>query len=1102
VAGRAVGRVFAATLRGTAQVRHAATAASAVVGGGRGGVLALRDALFGRLARLLGGEKYIWPPSAKSFPLLGSFWAMLACCIWYCVRERKNKAVAEIAEIRREYALGSLENLLANERVREQELQWKVEKLLELGIDPKRAAVMTRKEVCACSLASMRRHGILLHARSIQEGEVKGGETGEQGLPFSCVLSAGRCGRSRRSVRRLRRRRGRRRARQRERQRRRQRRTSRRSRSRRSRSSRRRRTNRPRRRMRQLPKRRMTRLSRRRRSFLTCFSTRSSTHRSQRLEWCARPLSDPVTIQPCPRAAVVPSDFADVLPAQPTPQEVDDPRFAQGMALLRRRVKEEMREAIDKTRMAREEYSAMLPLQEAVNVPRDLHHFADGEKLMKRARFARYRVRKCLKGKHREFDRKSIAEIDALVKESMQRWKLIGDEQRSAAKKIWSLLAPHKMMYLFGMVLRMVTQVSWGFWYGRIVSLPGRIIENSADPRADAARHCILQFVWFLFNWPMDKIANTCIQNTQSFFTLGLRDAVMGSILRQDREYFDFHHAGVLQERLNHDTGMLAHHVIRQPADFMAMLSHVVSKTVYMYLLSPQLFWVSISIPIPLTLVLCWASIEFLRKLHRKIRRVHEAAAAGSIDVLREITTVRQFAMEEKEHSRYSVSNLFRRILERRLQTADRFTWGIIGVGFWGTQILITWVGLRMILGAGAGPRPMTASQLTVICVNMHDIVWATRYIIDLVPELMKLEEPIQRVAATLGTMPRIEPHPDKDTSHLLKPERFLGHLVFEDVHFTYPTEKQKPVLKGFSFEVKPGQKVACVGRAGCGKSTSIGLLQRLYEPDAGRILLDGKPIQDYDVHYLRRCTGIVAQDNVLFATSIKENIIYGMGQGHLPTPTDEEIWDVCEKANAREFIESFPNRLNTRVGERGVKLSGGQKQRIAIARAMIRKPTILLLDEATSALDPVNEKVVQRALDQLMEEHAGVAIVIAHRLTTIKNCDNIVMMHKGQKVEEGTHAELMAIQVKKDVDGDPIQGYFHNQWDTQMGEESFGSPDHMTDEQLEQKRLWWAKQIEEVEKEATLREDPPEAEKGTQEAESTDRSSETDQTATHAAGQ
>ena len=452
--------------------------------------------------------------------------------------------------------------------------------------------------------------------------------------------------------------------------------------------------------------------------------------------------------------------------------------------------------------------------------------------------------------------------------------------------------------------------------------------------------------------------------------------------------------AGALQERLNHDTGVLSHHIIRMPADFMAMCSHVISKSFYMYYLSPQMFKIAISVPIPMCTILCYASIEYLRQLHRKIHKVNEVAASGSIDLLKEITTVRQFAMEAKEHTRYSVTNLFRRILERRLRTVDRFTWGIIGAGFWGTQILVTFMGLRMIIMPAAGVRTMSVSELVVICVNLHDIMWATRYMCDLIPELMKLEEPVQRVAATLDSTPLIEPHPNKKDVDLgVRPTQFKGHLVFQDVKFTYPTEKQKPVLRGFSFEVRPGQKVATVGGAGCGKSTSMYLLQRLYDCDEGLITIDGLPIQDYDVHHLRRSIGIVAQDNILFSASIKDNICYGMGQGHLPMPTDEEIWAICEKANAKEFLMQFPNLLNTFVGERGVKLSGGQKQRIAICRAMIRKPTILLLDEATSALDPVNEKVVQRALDTMMKEFHGVAIVIAHRLTTVRNCDNIVMM-------------------------------------------------------------------------------------------------------------
>jgi ABC-type multidrug transport system fused ATPase/permease subunit len=182
------------------------------------------------------------------------------------------------------------------------------------------------------------------------------------------------------------------------------------------------------------------------------------------------------------------------------------------------------------------------------------------------------------------------------------------------------------------------------------------------------------------------------------------------------------------------------------------------------------------------------------------------------------------------------------------------------------------------------------------------------------------------------------------------------------------------------------------------------------------------------------------------------------MGQGHLPMPTEEEVWAACDAANVTEFVHSFPNGLHTFIGEKGVKLSGGQKQRVAIARAIIRTPTILLLDEATSALDSVNEKEVQKALDMMLLKHQGVAIVIAHRLTTVKNCDKICVIDKGSVVEQGSHSELMAIDVERAAlsDGEGgmkiIKGHYHTMWDTQMGEETFADAKLMSDEQLQGK--------------------------------------------------
>jgi ABC-type methionine transport system ATPase subunit len=266
--------------------------------------------------------------------------------------------------------------------------------------------------------------------------------------------------------------------------------------------------------------------------------------------------------------------------------------------------------------------------------------------------------------------------------------------------------------------------------------------------------------------------------------------------------------------------------------------------------------------------------------------------------------------------------------------------------------------------------------------------------------------------------VPTIEPHPEHPASEL-RPTKFEGRITFDSVDFTYPSERQKQVLRGLSFSVEPRTKVALVGKAGCGKSTTVTLLQRFYDVNAGSIVLDGHPIADFDVHHLRRHIGVVSQDNVLFSNSILNNLTYGMGQGHLPEPMMEDVWAACDAANVTEFVKTFPNGIHTFIGEKGVKLSGGQKQRLAIARAIIRKPTILLLDEATSALDSVNEKEVQKSLDAMLQKHEGVAIVIAHRLTTVKNCDKIVVIDKGVQVEEGSHRELMSIDVEKEDDGE-----------------------------------------------------------------------------------
>ena len=227
------------------------------------------------------------------------------------------------------------------------------------------------------------------------------------------------------------------------------------------------------------------------------------------------------------------------------------------------------------------------------------------------------------------------------------------------------------------------------------------------------------------------------------------------------------------------------------------------------------------------------------------------------------------------------------------------------------------------------------------------------------------------------------------------------GNIRFEQVHFQYPTRLDVPVLKGLDLELKAGEKIALVGPSGAGKSTVMQLLQRFYSWDSGSIFLDGKDINSYDLKAFRNIFAIVPQEVILFGGSIKENILYGK-----PDATEEELIEAAKKANAWEFISKFPEGLDTLVGERGVKLSGGQKQRLAIARAILKDPLILLLDEATSALDAESEKLVQDALDVLMEGRTS--IIIAHRLATIRDVDCIYVIEDGKVVESGRHNVLV----------------------------------------------------------------------------------------------
>jgi ATP-binding cassette, subfamily B, bacterial len=263
-------------------------------------------------------------------------------------------------------------------------------------------------------------------------------------------------------------------------------------------------------------------------------------------------------------------------------------------------------------------------------------------------------------------------------------------------------------------------------------------------------------------------------------------------------------------------------------------------------------------------------------------------------------------------------------------------------------------------------------------------------------PELVGAIGATERVREILNMQPEL----NVGNEPILPKHRLQGNISFRNIRFRYPTRTDVEVLKGVSLDVKAGQKIALVGMSGAGKSTITQLLLRFYEYSEGEISVDGKNILDYDISEYRSNMAIVPQEVLLFGGTIRENILYGK-----PDATENELMEAARQSNAWEFISQFPEGLETIVGERGIKLSGGQRQRIAIARAILRNPSILILDEATSSLDAESEKVVQDALNVLMKGRTS--IIIAHRLATIRDVDQIFVLDGGKIVEQGTHDEL-----------------------------------------------------------------------------------------------
>ncbi|MEY3322865.1 MAG: hypothetical protein RLZZ417_2448 [Bacteroidota bacterium] len=555
---------------------------------------------------------------------------------------------------------------------------------------------------------------------------------------------------------------------------------------------------------------------------------------------------------------------------------------------------------------------------------------------------------------------------------------------------IFRYLIPYRLLFILGMLVLSAGSILFLV----IMKLPGEVF-NILDKKPTYPINLNQLFLSILLLLAFQSILSYfrirlfAIVSEKSMATL--RKDLFKNMISLPIPWIEEQRVGELTSRITNDVTQIQGALATTVAEFLRQIIILVGGIAFIIFAMPRLALIMLG-TFPLVVFAAMYFGKYIRKFTKE--RQDELAHTNVVveETMQNIRTVKAYTNEWFELNRYATH--LNKVVSLALKGATMrglFASFIVFVMF-GALFFIMWQAALMVENG-----LMVKGDLVNFIIFTGIIGGAIASLGTFYTELLTALGAGERIVDIL----QMSVERNIESSRLPVSKRFFGKVDFKQVFFSYPGRPEKRVLNGIDLNIKPGERIALVGMSGAGKSTLTQLLMQFYKPDAGSIFVDDLPINQYDLFDLRGNMAIVPQDVMLFGGTIKENIAYGF-----PSATDEDILEAAVKANAWEFIDSFPFKMETIVGERGVKLSGGQKQRVAIARAILKDPAILILDEATSSLDSESERLVQEALQVLMVGRTS--LIIAHRLATIKDVDQIYVLENGTILEKGTHQSLL----------------------------------------------------------------------------------------------